>query len=50
MQLKAIQKPSKYDLGTDFIPLPIEVFGFGVPDLCEPLWFGGNTRGSPNLR
>lgn len=37
-------------LGTDFIPLPIEVFGFGVPDLCEPLWFGGNTRGSPNLR
>lgn len=37
-------------LGTGFMPLPIEVFGLGVPERCDPLWFGGNTRGSPNFR
>lgn len=37
-------------LGAGFMPLPMEVLGLGVPERCEPLWFGGNTRGSPNLR
>lgn len=37
-------------LGAGFMPLPMEVFGLGVPERCEPLWFGGKTRGRPNFR
>lgn len=45
-----INRRARLYLGTGFIPLPIEVLGLGVPDLCDPLWFGGNTLGNPNLR